>query len=206
MASKVYRAAIRSTFPGDVEVLNVLHYADEGDTQTPEEVANNIWDEIETTYRAVVRDDATIEDLTLVEVPLDSTPLPEPGTYTLTINELGTWAEAAMSLSPGLTAVGQLKTGLAGRRHRGRIWLPPPCDKQEPNDATGWRNTSGRWFNNALALMPVLAGTGYGGTTRLVVYSGKAASENADNVWWEVTDWSLPNVQHFLRSRREPGP
>lgn len=206
MASNVYRASIRSTYPGGVEVVNVLHYADEGDAQSPGDVANAIWDNIETAYRAVVRDDATINDLTLVQVPLDANPLAEPGMATVEINELGTWAEASMSLSPGLTAVAQLKTGLAGRRHRGRVWLPPPCDKQEPNDATGWRDTTGRWFANALALMPVLTGTGYASSVRLVVYSPTAAKLNAENVWWDVIDWSLPNVQHFLRSRREPGP
>lgn len=198
MADTVFKVAYRTQYPNSEICVNTFHVAH--DTDAPSDVCDDVDSAIGTQYSAVVPNDATTLDIKAVRVPLapgDSGPFDE---FVKNLNRAGTSGAINYQLSLGLTAVGLFDTGVASRRARGRFWCPPACDYTRVAANGTWNAAAGNWFDKCKTLLAAMVAMST--DPELCVYSKAAVSAGASNVYWGVTGYRLPNVQHFLRSRR----
>lgn len=206
MAERVYKCAIRCTLGDGTEVLMTPHFGCETDGSSADDILESIQDVISAAVVAVLPSTAILTDWTLTQVQLDSTPLPTPELAYAPDGTAGSRSITGDGVSPGITARGITRTGVAGRRARGAIWLPPVLDVVELATPSAFVTTSGHYFSKCTDFMDAYVGGTYDAGVQPVVYSRTAALANATNVWFHITGYTLPNRQHFLRSRQFPAP
>ena len=205
MAETVFKCAYRTLLADGVVLVNTFHIGTE-DASSAQTCLEALNDGIHSDFLAVLPTTATLLDATSVEVPLDSTPLPTPDAGFLSFSEAGGRSIATHSISPAMGLLAQLKTGVAGRRARGRCWLPPCLDSTELTADGTFDTGGGSYYSLCSALITTYVTHSYDDGVQPVVYSKTAALADAANVWFAITSFLLPNKQHWLRSRDLPGP
>jgi hypothetical protein len=206
MAERVFKVAIRSTLADGTEVLVTPHFGCETDGSTADDILESVMDVISSPYLDLLPATAMLVDWTATQVQLDSTPLPTPELAYFADGSSGTRSITGDGVSPGITARGITRTGVAGRRARGAIWLPPVLDVVELATPSAFVTTSGHYFDKCGTFMGDYVTGTYDAGVQPVVYSRTAALADAANVWFHITGYTLPNRQHFIRSRQYPAP
>ena len=200
----VYRCAMRATLQDGTVSVTVPHVEDETDG-TAADVASNFAGHIATSWIDLYATTATVNEITVTQVPTDSTPLPHPKQAIADFSTAGTASLADNALSPAVCAVAQLLTGVAGRRARGRMFMPPAIASDQVVDVGQFDPAGGKYLDRCNTFLTNLTGS-YGGGIQLVVYSKRAASLSAALVWFHVIGFELPNRQHWHESRQFPAP
>jgi hypothetical protein len=124
------------------------------------------------------------------------------------VNAAGTRSETGTGSPDELTVILKLSSDLAGRRFRGRIWMPPPGDQEEIYGEDVY--TGGDYWSTMTALVAELVKTTYpsGGShyagawndCDMIVYSRKGRTAG-DTYWARVAALGRPAKLHWLRSR-----
>jgi hypothetical protein len=200
----VYKSAIRATLKNGVVLVNTPHYEDETDGSA-QSVADGIWAQISSTYLALFATGDTVNDITVTQVPVSSTPIAAPKQYVKAIGSAGGRTVTTPNISPAMCAQFNLTTGVAGRRARGRIFCPPALIATELATIDNFTTGAGTYYQKCLDFLNALTGS-YASGIQLVVYSRVAALANATNTWFHVTGFNGTAKQHWLRSRDMPGP
>jgi hypothetical protein len=206
MAERVFKCAIRSTLGDGTEVLMTPHFGCETDGSSADDVLESIQDVVQAATVALLPTTATLTDWTVTQVPLDSTPLPTPQVAYAADGSAGTRSITGDGVSPGICARLITRTGVGSRRSRGAVWLIPVLDVVELAVPSAFVTSSSHYFAKCTDWADAFVGGTYDAGVQPVVYSKTAALANASNVWFHITAYTLPNRQHFLRSRQYPAP
>jgi hypothetical protein len=161
-----------------------------------------------TAYRALFPNTARIEGV-LGRATLDPTDTAAERDESYRVVDLAGSLTPSSTFSPDeLTAILKINGDLAGRRYRGRLWLPPPLNT---GAITGeYVNTAATWWTNVVAWVAELTkttypsgGSHYGGAWNdcdMVVFSRAARLANA-TYYARVPAVVTGTKLHWLRSR-----
>lgn len=124
------------------------------------------------------------------------------------VGALGTRVETGTGAPDELTVLLRLAGDLAGRRFRGRIWMPPAGDQEEisgENAYTGgdWWSTMGSFVAELIKTTYPSGGAHYGGAWNdvdLVVFSRRGRLAGG-TYYARVSGLSRPSKLRWLRSR-----
>lgn len=163
----VYRATVRG-FMGSDEWENVLHFQDRTGAGSD---LGGLSDTIKTTIYDVVKTFCTpswsLKDITIEQLVIGGGAL-----HVSTYNMAGTDATAAGAGAKFNSMVAKLTTGLAGRSHRGRVYLPINAADQVPNGL--FPNATVTAVGDAVqAMVPIYGPSGTDADWHWVVWSRK---------------------------------
>jgi hypothetical protein len=161
-----------------------------------------------TAYRAILPTTARLDGLLARAARDPLFPNDDRDEAFLVIDAAGTRAAPATLAPDELTATMKLSGDLAGRRWRGRIWLPPA---QDVTVISGEQASVGStWFTNCLSFAAQLrhtlytdGGSHYGGQWNdcdMVVYSRRGRSLD-ETYYARVASLGVPTKLRWLRSR-----
>jgi hypothetical protein len=197
-----YALAIRSTGRDDTEIVNVLHIEKDGDSASG---ALDVWnDHAHDLYLAMVHDQSVLNDVTATQVPEFSTDHPtDQAVRSYEENGTAPYSDQG-KLSPAVCLLAQLKTAKRGRRYRGRMWMPPPYSSNELDDPGKFTTGGSSYLGKCTAFLEAWAPFSHDGWQSCVYSRANVAIDASP--FEHITDFALPNVQHWLRSREAPAP
>ena len=171
-------------------------------------LADSNTDTLVTKYRAILPTEGTLDYLVARLVPDPQFPDDPRAEAARTIGSAGTYASAGAAPTEACLVL-SLGTDVAGRRYRGRVFLPPFDDRTimsgEDVTASGtyWTNLTSFLAELAKTMYPSGAGH-YGGAWNdndLCIYSLKARTEDVGAYMARVTAAVRRPRIHWLRSR-----
>lgn len=209
MATTIYRCAIRSSLYGRV-IVNTLHVKADGftspDDRNATDTADDVWAWLGTAYRAVLAEEGTVLDLSVVEelAPADES---VPDAAVKSINAAGTLS-TPNNLPVELTMHLQSKTGVPLRGAHGGMFLPPPLSSTFlTGDGLQFNNTSAYWTNAGTLASALLAGHDWSvigvpsGHESYVIYSRTRRARGLSNYYFDVKSVVRNPLPTWLRSR-----
>ena len=214
----VFSLSFRSTIAGQL-VANTFHVrqnptAGDVDATHLQSLLNDAnTTALKNAYKACIPSTGTLDVLVARLVPDPQFPDADRAEAARTIGEAGTFTSDQRD-PPGLCALLTLGTDLAGRRFRGRVFMPPSLDSTVLN--TGIFVASGTYWTNFTAFITELSktmypsGAGhYGGAWNdndLCVYSLTARKESDSARYYaRVVAATRRQAPHWLRSRQPTG-
>lgn len=167
---------------------------------------------LSTAYRGILTTAQRLDGILLRATRDPSNPDAERDEFFLVVDALGTRSNPGTTTPLELGAILKLSGDLAGRRYRGKIWLPPIMD---PGQVTGENRSTGGGYSTAIASFiteltkttyPSGAGH-YGGSwndSDLCVFSRRARLAGS-TYYARVSGLSSPTKLRWLRSRNPVG-
>lgn len=166
--------------------------ASAGDVAT----AINTW--LSAKYLDVLVADYTFDDITV-------TNLPPPTTVEAvhTVNSTGTLASGSGDLPQEVAMVVSLRSALANRRGRGRLFIPSPLHSSHLDAPDEWQAGDAYWANVGTLMDAMLAGhdftAGLGGLVNF--HASLRVWSRAGSASHDVTSYVRRKQPHWLRSR-----
>jgi len=206
LAKNIYRvSAISELFDGTA-IVNTFHYThDRGDDPGPDQLLDEWHAAHRAPYLALLPDNSNLLRLHALQVPdQDQVPLGSPTVAELQEDAAGTRVLGDQELSPGLCCVATFRTAIGTRRTRGRMFCPPGLDSGLVSPNRRWVTTANYYLDRCKTFCADVV-AGLESEYDFVVYSptGAEAGQDAFKV---ITSYSLPNRQHWLRSRGDSPP
>lgn len=166
---------------------------------TPDPSASQAADDISawltTKFRDCLRTIFTLEDLTVREL-FTST----PAEATKAINAAGTLGTLSGFLPRQVCLLMTLRTAVATRSGRGRIFLPSPKQSSFLSDPDEWSTSAGLWLAAVALGDQFLAGSTVAHSGLDTHYSLRIYSRSK-SATYDVTSYLLRKQPHWLRSR-----
>lgn len=201
---KTYLVAVKSTHPSGAIFVNTACVRSDPDGLTPdasiEEVADGVWDWWDAYYPFCISSSMTISTLNIRELYEAA-----PAVYDKAIG-VGGSAVSGTATPRELCRVLSLRTGIAGRRYRGRMFIPAPqsagvllsTNGDLFDTSSSWWSAGNSFSNDLLSGHDKTHGPGGIYTTHLSlrVYSRVGDFDT------DVTGIIKPQDVHYLRSRR----
>lgn len=196
-------AAFKSTDAGGVQYVNTLAVGQDvplgPDTALDyDTLANDVYTWLGTEYLAMLAPDYTLNEVHVLGI------LGGNGEGTKSVGAVGTLnlsGTTEHSCPKELTAVLTFKTAVAGRRGRGRIFVPSPRWAEFMSNVSQWNTASNYWTAIGAFGAKVLAGANITHGAAEHHYTGKVWSR-AGNTVNDITAYIRRPEYHFLRSRR----
>lgn len=205
---RYWRCAIRSTLYGRT-IINTLHVKADpvgvsGD-RGASDLADDVWAWVGTAYKAVLADEGTVNDLTVVE-ELDPASTAVPDSYVKSVAAAGTLS-TPNNLPVELTMHLQSKTGAAVRGAHGGLFLPPPLSSTFlTGDGLQFNNTSAYWTAAGTLASTLLSGHDWSGVgtghESYVIYSRTRRARSEPTYAFDVTSIVRNPLPTWLRSRK----
>lgn len=162
-------------------------------------IASDIDTQMGTQYRACLADYFTWHDLTVTDVTPSAPTLAQ---HVLSKEVAGTRSGTDNDLSYGLCAVIALKTGIAARYARGRVFAPPAGVSSSVDSNGIWKTSNAYWTNcNAWAAKLQTGWTAGDTDYAPAVFSPTRVARSEDPSYWSIESAVVRPQQHFLRSR-----
>lgn len=213
--SDIFSLQFRSTIRGGVLVANTFHVRQNPTAGGVDAahltalLADANTTTLITKYRDLLTTADTLDAVVARQVPDPLFPADPRAEAARAVGSAGTRSNANYACDQALCAVVTLGTDLAGRRYRGRFFVPPVLEDQLQNG--GQFNTAGSYWTGLTGFLTELAktmypaGAGhYGGAWNdndLCVYSMTARRVDASPYYARVVAATRINKQHWLRSR-----
>jgi len=214
--SHLRRVTFRSTIGGTVKIANTFHITDPSGADTVTRI-QALATAIGTTgagtlmaaYAGMLDSASKVDEVHVSQVPLPATPHEPVLASSFFPNLTGTAGAVTVNAPREMCIVITLQTGLAGRRFRGRLFLPPRGN-QATQRGELWGTGSSHWTNaaafvTALAKLQANSGAHYSGdlsATDLVVYSKvQTASDPTGSTGTPVLAIRQNQPIHWLSSR-----
>jgi len=204
---KLLRVALIATAASGNTEVNTFHYDLVDEPLEPENDPQTLAD----VFRDDVRDDfAALYDPGWIIQPVQVIQEKDPQNPTAARSQwasgdaiAGTKTAATAPLAPAHCAVASLKTGLAGRRARGRMFLGGNFDESDLTFRTWQSAQLARWQTllDAIPRQPDIQSGTSSSTARWCVYSRTQRAADLDPYAPAITVVSLSNQLHWLRSR-----
>lgn len=199
---KDWQCTYRYTDEDGVQMANVFCvHAQPVLPLTPDPSAADAADDISswltTKFRACLRTIFTLEDLTVREL-FTST----PAEATKALGLAGTLGTLSGFLPRQIVLLMTLRTAVATRSGRGRMFLPSPKQSAHLNDPDEWDTGSGLWLAATALGNEFLAGKTVAHSGLDTHYSLRIHSR-ADSATYDVTSFLLRRQPHWLRSRSQ---
>lgn len=162
---------------------------------------------IKNAYKGILGTTSALEGILLRATADPQDPGADRDEFFRAVDEVGTRALSGSSSPDELTTILKLSGDLAGRRFRGRLWLPPPSQQSfivgESINTGAYRTATEAFLTEINKTMYTSAGGHYGGNWNdvdLVVFSkrGRVADET---YYARVANGQLPFKLYWLRSR-----
>lgn len=207
---KYWRCSIRSTLYGRT-IVNVLHVKADpiplGADRGAADLADDVWSWLGTAYKAVLAEEGTVNDLTVLE-ELAPTSTDVPATHLKSIAQAGTLS-TPNNLPVELTMHLKSATGVPLRGAHGGIFLPPPLSSTFlTSDGLQFNTTSAYWSAAGTLASTLLAGHDWDATTTpeghesYVIYSRTRRARAEANYAFDVAAVTRNPIPTWLRSRR----
>ena len=201
--ANIYRCAWRSTWFDGVEVVNTFHVQTDvgfgGSEPDIADVADDLDDALRTKYKALIWDSSTLDDFTLTEELADGDSS-IPAQHVISIAAAGTHNPSDETAPTEICALLQLRTAVASRSARGRMFLPP-CVNALYYVRDAW--AAGGQLTAITTFADELISTHNVGSTDVntVIYSKTRRDRTEDPFTFKVTSWARDARPHWLRSR-----
>jgi hypothetical protein len=192
----IFKLSIVSTFTGNDQIVNNLHYVQLAAVTDPpaQDLADRFLSDVIPSYLNLLSTRIVVQLLEVRQV------LGGLGSYDLTVGDNGNLSSddiVPLQSAPLIS----WRTGLAGRAHRGRTFLPPI---PEGNQDAGNLDTSYKNLMGSFAAVARLINDGVADVWQLCIFSTELDGEpRVPPVGTPVTSWIIRDNMGSQRRRRQ---